>query len=340
VARLARETPPDENCPGAETEEQSVISDLPIAVRVYPDLRKKRAYRGDHVMVARSDAMLIFDCETRTDKTQALTFGSYRFIVKGKCLEEGLFYPDGLQRRELDILKRYVRTHRAETAREGVPELKLLTAAQFLELLYRAAYKGRCLLVTFNFPFDISRLASAYGAARGRFLGGYSLVLWQYRDKQGRTAVHPYRIRVAIKHIDSKRALKAFNGGAETDEIDRVPEGSTTGTAIDGYIFRGHILDLRTLAFAITDRGFTLEKACEAFGVKHGKIAALQHGVVTREYIDYNRRDVLATAELAEKLLAVYDRHPIPLDATQAYSPASIGKSYLRTMGICPVLER
>jgi len=45
--------------------------------------------------------------------------------------------------------------------------------------------------------------------------------------------------------------------------------------------------------------------------------------------LDYNRRDVQATAELAFKLLAEYAKHPINLQPTKAFSPASIGKSYL-----------
>src|SRR5262249_53239273 len=53
-----------------------------------------------------------------------------------------------------------------------------------------------------------------------------------------------------------------------------------------------------------------------------------------------NRRDVLATFELALRLLEEYDKHPITLQPTRAYSPASIGKAYLRAMGIEPVLER
>ena len=53
-----------------------------------------------------------------------------------------------------------------------------------------------------------------------------------------------------------------------------------------------------------------------------------------------DRRDVLATWELAVKLLAEYEAHPIDLQVTKAYSPASIGKAYLRAMGIAPVLER
>ncbi|MGC2634912.1 MAG: hypothetical protein WA215_11940 [Candidatus Cybelea sp.] len=49
--------------------------------------------------------MLVFDCETRTDKTQALTFGSYRFLVAGRCLEEGRFYADDLTAAERIVLE-------------------------------------------------------------------------------------------------------------------------------------------------------------------------------------------------------------------------------------------
>jgi hypothetical protein len=80
--------------------------------------------------------------------------------------------------------------------------------------------------------------------------------------------------------------------------------------------------------------------ACEAFGVVHGKGSTERHGIVTPEYIDYNRRDVLATAELAQKLLEEYDRFGIALQETRAYSPASIGKAHLRALGIPPILER
>lgn len=40
------------------------------------------------------------------------------------------------------------------------------------------------------------------------------------------------------------------------------------------------------------------------------------------------------------KLLEEYDKHDIRLQETKAYSPASIGKAYLRRMGIKPILQR
>ena len=46
-----------------------------------------------------------------------------------------------------------------------------------------------------------------------------------------------------------------------------------------------------------------------------------------------------ATARLYEAISAEYRRHPIKLQITKAFSPASIGKAYLEAMGIRPRLE-
>jgi hypothetical protein len=313
---------------------------LTLALRVYPEPADSER---DPVLPKPwkcPKATLVFDTETRTDATQHLTFGSYRFFVTGRCLEEGLFYADDLPEEDRRVLERYVETHKADIVGGGVRNLKLLTRSQFVDKLFKAVYKGRCLLVGFNLPFDISRIACDFTTARGRFGGGFSLGLWSYDEEAGRERDDHYRPRIGIKHIDSKRALKGFTARKKPDETDLIPEDSVTGEPEKGYIFRGHFLDLRTLAFALTDKGYSLEDACVAFGVKHGKQKFSKHGEVTEEYIDYNRRDVLATSELAVKLLEEYDKHPITLQATKAYSPASIGKAYLRAMGIMPILER
>jgi hypothetical protein len=274
--------------------------------------------------------MLVWDTETRIDATQRLTFGSYRFIEGGQCLEEALFCADDITAEERRTLEEYAADKR----------LPLRTRREFIDIIYRTVYKGRCLLVGFNLPFDLSRVAYDFRDARGRFAGGFSLAIWSYIDEIGCEQDHQYRPRIAIKHIDSKRALTGFTARNEPDRTDLIPEGSPTGKAERGYKFRGHFLDSRTLAFAITDRSYTLESACNDFGVEHPKQRTLRHGIMTPEYIDYNRRDVLATSELAVKLLEEYGKHPISLQATKAYSPASIGKAYLQAMGIPPILER
>lgn len=314
---------------------------LTIAVRVYPDgadrePRPPKSWR-------RPGAMLVFDTETRVDAPQRLTFGSFRFIDADECLSESLFYGTDLPKKDHKTLERYVLKHQ-----ESAQRLRLLTLREFLygqedySGLFKAVYKGRCLFVAFNHPFDLSRVAHDFTNARKRFAGGFSLGIWPDPRKTDRELRNQYRPRIAIKHIDSKRALIGFTKRNQPDEVDLIPEGSTTGTPESDYIFRGHFLDLHTLAFALTDRNYSLEAACEAFGVEHGKQRVARHGVVTKKYIDYNRRDVLATSELATKLLEEYDKHPISkfLQETKAYSPASIGKAYLRAMRVKPVLDR
>jgi hypothetical protein len=316
---------------------------LRIAVRVYPEPHPRRVLRRKRLAHWRRPHQLFaFDAETRTDVTQALTIASYRYYEYGVCLEEGLFFGDDLAEADCATLEAYAATHAADTdRRRGVPELKLLSRRQFLEKLYAVMYATRGLVVGVNLNFDISRVAIDYGTARGgRFSGGFSLALWEYQDKTGVWHINKHRPRITIKHIDSKRALKGLTGTLNPDEVDLIPEGSPTGVPDPSQRFRGNLLDLRTLAFVLTDRGHSLDSACSAFGVKPRKLTVERHGVVTPEYIDYNRRDVEATAELAYKLLEEYDRFDVDLQETQAYSPASLGKAHLRKMGVTPILER
>jgi hypothetical protein len=224
---------------------------LVVAVRIFPDLKdQERDFHTPQREWHRPEAMLVFDTETRTDRTQRLTFGSYRFIVAGQLVKENLFYGDDLPIKDQRILERHVATPGEVIPHEANHDLFLLTRHQFVDKLFKNAYKGRCLLIAFNFPFDISRVACNFANARGRFAGGFSLDLWSYL--QGRNRFRP---SICIKHIDSKRALKGFTRRKDPDEEDLIPEGSTTGTKEEDYAFRGHFLDLRTLAFALNGSG-------------------------------------------------------------------------------------
>ena len=311
---------------------------LAIALRVYPEGADEEESSKSRRWPPRPSALMVIDTETRTDATQRLTFGSYRFIEGGECLREFLFYGDDLPNKDRRVLERYRVRHAAETSEYGVRRLDLLSRKELIEKIYGNAYKGRCLLVAFNFPFDISRIAFDFAYARRRYSGGFTLILSSYLDKTGQERADRYRPGVSIKQIDSKRALKAFTGRKETDKEDRIPEESRSGRPKKDYVFHGHFLDLRTLAFALTDRGYSLEQACEAFGVEHGKQRVRRHGIVTPKYIDYNRNDVLQRGNWQKSCLKSTTDIPISLQVTKAYSPASIGKAYLRAMGIKPIL--
>jgi hypothetical protein len=318
---------------------------MPIAVRAFtiptptesrdPDTARSRAGQRPDT----PDVVLVLDTETTIDATQRLLIGSWRVYLQGRCISEGLFLGDDLPAADRALLHDYARTHAAETA--DAESLPLLTRPDFLkQIFWKVAYKGRGLVVGFNLPFDLSRLGIGWGTARtGYYAGGFSLPLASY-PQDGPPREDRYRPRVAIKSLDSKRALMGFTRPNAPDPVDLIPEGSQDGQPDPAYTFPGYLLDLRAGAFALTNASHSLASACAAFGVEHGKEQVSQHGVVTADYVDYNRRDVLASWELSQKLQAELDRHPIALPLWRAYSPASVGKAYLAAMGIRPILER
>ncbi len=315
------------------------IRPLPVAVRVFPyaaDIGKDR--RGTRSSLLPKGMLVIH--AAGHGSSQKLTMGSYRFVVGGQCLEEGLFYADDLSRRELQALKDYVVRHNVDAAPGADQRLGLLTRREFLDLFYQLAYKARCLVVGFGLAYDISRMAFDSSPARSFYAGGFSFCLWSYKDSKGRERKDGFRPRVCVKHIDNNRSLIGFTARNSPDQVDLIPEGSPSGKPQPGYRFRGHFLDLRTLAFALTDEGYSLDEACEAFGIEHRKRQALGHGAINEGYIDDHRRDVWAMSELSGKLVGELAEHPIAVPPTYAFSPASIGKGYLRAMGIKPIAKR
>lgn len=283
-------------------------------------------------------SVVILDTETTTDPTQRLTFGAYRYGRWRQdgtlaILEEGIFHDDDLAKRDpagFAILHAVAVEKRADVApgRNARQSLRLLPRRDFLDAVLWPAIAADALVVGFNLPFDLSRLAVDVAPARGAYQGGFSFTLWEYRDgsgdgTSGAWRENKYRPRLRIKHIDAKRALI----------------GLTRPKGWQGDFPRPGFLDVRTLAFALTDRGYSLRSACEAFGVAQGKADPGGHGGITPEYVVYARQDVAATAALLVVLRGEYDRHHIDLDPCRALSPATIAKAYYRAMGIEPRLR-
>ena len=305
-----------------------MIDLLPIALRVHTELAKpvkeKRFGRSRTTILRWGRLVLILDTETSIDAVQRLSFGSARLCVWRddhtlECVREYIFYADDLEKLDpegFSILQNYFR-HLREPRK-----CELVSRKEFVDKVLWIAFKSDVLIVGFNLPFDLSRLAIGWTEARGRFTNGFSFLFWATVDSKTRTRCeNRFRPRVRVKHIDSKRALT----DAAKSGKDRIRVG---------------FLDLRTLSYALTEQSHSLESACRAFSVAHPKQAAKQHGRIDEEYIAYNRRDVLATQELLEKLREEYDRHPIELSPVNALSSASIAKAYHRTMGITPPAKK
>jgi len=324
------------------------IDYLPLAVRGYgirprpstddteKPTSKKRRRPGASPPVRH---LLVFDTETTTDPTQRLNFGFSKLCKLNadgsvRCVEERAFHADDLPERDADgfaTLKGYVEApgRYAETMWPGSGDryIRLMSISEWLEqVFWHYAYKKGMTVVGFNLPFDLSRVACGAGKSRDTkdhldMAGGFSLRMFAHagRDNQ-------YRSQVAIKNMGSRGSLMTFTHPKEVD-------GGVTK-------HRGQFLDCSTLAFALADFRGSLDAACRRWDTEHRKLDPGEHGTITDEYVDYARGDVRVATELVEKLLAEHRSHPVDLQATKAYSPASMAKAYLKAFGIRPVLER
>jgi hypothetical protein len=265
---------------------------------------------------------LVFDTETTVDPKQKLTIGCYRRCeLDGdtyRCIEEGLFYADDLLRRDMKILESYVKDKGNAASVERLPartSLRLMKRSAFIDqIFWRAMQRGE-LVVGFNLPFDLSRVAVRH--AKGR-KNSWSLALSKRKSrKTGELETNPERPRILVTSQNSKMAFIKLGSILHRDE----------------WPFEGRFLDLRTLGWALRNESFSLNRACKAFGVK-GKDKHKPSGRVTPKEIKYCRGDVGATARLLNAMKLEFARNPIGSYPDKVYSPASIAKAYLDAMNI------
>jgi hypothetical protein len=295
---------------------------LPIAVRAYVPRTRPR---GDRPAKGGPAPVLVFDTETTTDRSQRLLFGSYRLYDRqGVLRQEGIIRDDELSPDQLGVLDRYCVEHAAHNG----GRLRLMSRTEFLETVFwPMAYRAHGVVVGFNLPFDLSRLAHGWRPARN---GGFSLRMYPEHRANGRRSPHLYRPEISIKAYGPKRQFIRFTTPARVDRQNVGPRGP----------WRGRFVDCHTVTHALTDRSLSLDAAAAEFGLELRKVPGAEHGVVSDAYIDYNRQDVRVTHALYIALTAELARHPIDLAPEAAASPAAIAKAYLRAIGITPLLDR
>lgn len=293
-----------------------------IFVRAHTRVRKKDA--RDHRWSPKwPKYCLIFDTETTLDTAQKLNFGTYRCCQltgnKYVCVAEGIFYRDDLPMSQLKLLQRY------KNNPSTFPSIELFPAKMTLDLLNRSSFVARILwksirngelVVGFNLPFDLSRLAIKSTAGRK---GEWSLALsslWR-NPKTGRVVPNPKRPRIIVDAQNSKMAFIRLGSILHKEEWPK----------------EGRFLDLRTLAWALRNESYSLKSACKAFHVE-GKVDRKPSGQINPEEIEYCRGDVAASHRLLNAIMEEFDRNPVDLHPEKAYSPASIAKAYLKEMGI------
>jgi len=271
------------------------------------------------------DYALVWDTETMLDLQQTLNFGVWRFCQLQRseyvAIQEGLFYRDDVTPKDLRTLLDYKRKYAADGLAKGVSsELKIVSRSEFVERIFWESFRAGALIVGFNLPFDIARIAARWPVAHN---GAFSFVLSQFSNSQIEN-IHRPRIRIT-----------PLNGVAEKIDLTAVRRKD------EQYQWRrGRFLDLHTLTFAMTDNSYSLAGAIEEFGSVPKKMEHDPTGRISEIEIAYARRDVHGSLGLLNVLKREYELHPIDLPPDRAYSPASIGKAYLRKMGIVEPMRK
>ncbi len=304
-----------------------ISEDLPIALRAYvtkndpitaasPTTQKKSARKRPEP----SCWTLIFDTETTIDASQKLRFGTYQ-VRKGDVItHKGIFYDeDVLTEGEIRTLK--------ECATQN--NLTILTVAEFIKkIFFGVGYKYRSRIVGFNLPFDISRLAIDHAEARTTkhnklMQGGFTFKLIE----------NDFYPRVQIKHMSARNSFIQFTTpkGQRTSKPNRKKKRKNP-------IRRGFFIDVKTLAAALTSQSHTLDSLAKSLSVDALKQLTDDHGkALTADYIEYAVRDTETTWQCYTKLQKLYDLHGLKLTSSHnIHSEASLGKAYLRDMGIQP----
>lgn len=290
---------------------RSMTDVLDIAVRAYGVREDKRASERKSSARGPSQWFLIFDCETTTDAAQRLRVGAYQLRQGDELREQGLFFnPDALTRAEIRLVEQYAVAKR----------IKLRTLRDFLENVFiRVAYHWQATTVGFHIAFDFSRIAEGHSHTRGKMRPGFSLETRP--DKKGP--------RVRIKHI-SRACLMEFSGPGQ-----RLPRGQIK-RKVTAPMRRPAVVDVSALASALLSDTFSLGRLAKVLNTPHQKLDTDDHGKTLKpEYLDYALRDVQMTWECFIELRKRFETHALQKTPIhRIFSEASIGKGYLREIGV------
>jgi hypothetical protein len=234
--------------------------------------------------------ILVFDTETYTDTKQELRVGYFEEYTGGSCTSASFFGPENARG---NVLRAY------ESA-------SFLSTDEFRRKLSKFAYSSNSLVVGFNLPFDISRIASEWSPARGNYEGGFSFALTNGTS-------------IRVKHLAKHKALLGFSGKG----------------------VKGKFCDVSTIAKALYSRGFSLSTLADYLSVQHPKTTTDYNGPMDRPYLDYLQNDVRCTYECFISLREKWASYGLSKTGiNNVISEASIGKAFLKEMGVQPFMKQ
>ena len=288
----------------------------------------------------------IFDVETLgVSRGQAMRFGvchmrglEYHEVVEivasgrapsqneiDKLRRKILFYdPNDLEENAanipgaLEIVKSFYRKHKYE----------LMTRTEFIRTIFlkRHIIKGDfnlpVLVIGHNLPFDLSALAVSYGLAEKDYYGGFSL---GYGNS--------FLPAIQVRKIGAGKHLFGISGSTKDKTIN------TKLRFLDTVQLAHGLMGAQTSA--------SMRDLCNTFDIHPRKEDVDYSGPITSEFITYACNDVKRTWLIYKRLRELFCKHfssvhnefGVATDIDKIYSEASLGKAYLKALGIVPFLE-
>jgi hypothetical protein len=287
----------------------SKLEEPPVYLRVYEAPHRTRPKRKPPIEEPNDNQVLVLDTETTTDTKQELRFGIAREYDLGRLCRT-IVVTGQLTEAEAKTVSAWARFHEAEV----LPVERFVT-----EVFLPLADDMRAVVVGFNLPFDLSRIAADWGPKeRIGDKEAWTLHLVPWSNPKA-----PYLPKIRVQRADSTKGFINF-----------------TGTKGRLRKYRGAFVDLRTFVHVLTGEKHKLETAGVAFGCSLKKTKQDYRARVTPRFLDYCLNDVALTVELYEKCLDRYRQFGLTEHPSRLFSPASLAKAALKARGIAPPMLR
>src|SRR5271165_6765418 len=175
--------------------------------------------------------------------------------------------------------------------------------SKFRRKVFLKYLKGGALIVAYDAPFEISRIAVKSNKSLKR-RRAFSFYFRLFKDKTGKTRPSGFEPGLSIESLDASKAIyRLIKYKFHARDAEREEEEPVSNV---------HVLDLKTLTAVLTGEAYSFSSACEIFGVPASRSRKSSRRV-TKPAIECLLRDVTAELELLNRLRQEFAPHPVDL---------------------------